>query len=95
VTDETKLMQAASRATRAKILVEDELFREAFRALEEDYTKALIATEAHEQRKRESLWQAIQILGNVRDHFASILRDGKLAKAELDELANKKRPKAA
>lgn len=36
---------------------------------------------------REKLFLAINIVGKVRAHFASIVASGKLAQAELKELA--------
>ena len=95
MTDETKLHLDLSRAARARQITDNELFREAFQKLEADYIKELMGSAAHEQRKRENLWQAVQILGNLRDHFSTILMNGKIAKAELDQLSNMKRPKAA
>jgi hypothetical protein len=38
---------------------------------------------------RESLWQAVNVLGKVRDHLARIVADGKLAQRELSDLVHK------
>jgi hypothetical protein len=40
---------------------------------------------------RERLWQAVNILRKVKDHLAQIVRDGKLAQREIDELAEKRK----
>ena len=36
---------------------------------------------------REKLFLAINIVGKVRDHLTSVIANGKLAQAELKELA--------
>jgi predicted metal-dependent hydrolase len=40
---------------------------------------------------RERLWQAVNILGKVKDHLAKIVRDGKLAQREIDQLAQRRK----
>jgi len=37
--------------------------------------------------KRERLWQAVHVVGKVRDHLKMLLDGGKLAQAELDNVA--------
>lgn len=87
MTDEGKLEQAAAKAARALDLLENELLIEAFRALEETYTAAWRATVIHDVAAREKLFLAVNIVGKVRDHLRAIVTNGKLAQAELKELA--------
>jgi hypothetical protein len=87
MTDEYKLDHAVARAVRAEALLADELLAEAFSALEANYTAAWRATTIDEAGAREKLFLAINIVGKVRDHLAAILANGKLAEAELKELA--------
>jgi hypothetical protein len=87
MTDESKLTQAAARAIRAQDLLENELLSEAFRSLEENYTAAWRTTGIDDTGAREKLFLAINIVGKVRDHLAVIITNGKLAQAELKELA--------
>ena len=35
---------------------------------------------------RERLWQAVNVVGKVRDHLTSMVTNGKLAQKELDQL---------
>jgi hypothetical protein len=51
------------------------------------YTSAWRATGIEDVATREKLFLAINIVGKVRDHLASIVAGGKLAQAELNELA--------
>ena len=85
--DESKLDQAAAKAIRAQELLENELLMEAFRGLEESYTAAWRATRIDDVAAREKLFLAINVVGKVRDHLSGILTNGKLAQAELKELA--------
>jgi hypothetical protein len=87
MTDESKLDRAIARAVRAEALLADELLGEAFRDLEANYTAAWRATTIDDVGAREKLFLAINIVGKVRDHLAAILANGRLAEAELKELA--------
>lgn len=87
MTDEASLGKVAAKAARAQELLEDELLSEAFEALETSYTSAWRATVIDDVAGREKLFLAINIVGKVRDHLASIVANGKLAGAELKELA--------
>jgi hypothetical protein len=89
------LQDALNRAFQAKTLLENELFREAFQTLETAYATAWKESQPHEFKSRENYWCAIQILGDVQKHLQTILTDGVIARAELDELAKRQRPKAA
>jgi hypothetical protein len=85
--DEFKLGEIAAKAMRAQDLLDNELLSEAFKGLEDNYTAAWRATTIDDVAAREKLFLAINIVGKVRDHLAAIVTDGKLAQAELKELA--------
>jgi hypothetical protein len=87
MTDESKLDQAVAKAVRAQGLLDDELLLEAFTGLEESYTAAWRSTTIDDVAAREKLFLAINIVGKVRDHLTAIVASGKLAQAELKELA--------
>ncbi len=87
MTGEDKLSQAAGKAVRAQRLLEDELLTEAFKGLEDSYTAAWRATTVDQIDAREKLFLAINIVGKVRDHLTGIVNNGKLAAAELKQLA--------
>ena len=88
---EDKLQAAVSRAARAQALLENELLRDAFEKLEDDYVAAWKTWSAADRDGRERLWQAVNVLGKVRDHLARVLADGKLAQRELTDLVHKPR----
>lgn len=84
--DEGKLHRDAARGNRAQSLLNDELLSEAFKTLETTYIQKWAGTEAPETEAREHFWRAIQILGDVRKHLASVAANGKVAKKQLDQL---------
>jgi hypothetical protein len=90
MTDEDKTQLAISRGARAKALLGDDLLTEAFTTLEAEYLKAWRATGVKQMEERERFWQAIQLLGLVRDHLGFVVGDGKIAQAELDRLKGMK-----
>jgi hypothetical protein len=87
MSDEIKLGEAAAKALRAQDLLDNELLTEAFKGLEDNYTAAWRATTIGDVGAREKLFLAINIVGKVRDHLTAIVTNGKLAQAELKELA--------
>ena len=88
-----KLEAAITRGARAKELLTNELLQEAFTRLEADYISAWRQTPARDTDARERLWQAVNIVGKVKDNLTTILSNGKLAQRELDDLIG--RDKAA
>lgn len=87
MSDENRLDQAAARAVRARELLDNELLSETFMELEDSYAAAWRSTTIEDVGAREKLFIAINIVGKVRDHLSAIVANGKLAQAELKELA--------
>lgn len=87
MSDENRLEQAAAKALHAQELIDHELLTEAFSTLEQNYIDAWRATTIEDVSGREKLFLAINIVGKVRDHLAAVAANGKLAQAELKELA--------
>lgn len=87
MTDEARLNATATRGARAEELLDNELLTEAFTALETSYVSTWRTTAIDDLAGREKLFLAINIVGKVRDHLASVVANGKLAQAELKELA--------
>lgn len=84
---EDKLQAAISRGARAEALLGNELLQEAFARLEQDYIEAWKTSPARDNDGRERLWQAVNIVGKVRDHLVKVINDGKLSQRHLNELA--------
>jgi hypothetical protein len=91
MTDELALNKAAERGARAQRLLDDDLLKDAFETLDRDYTKAWRETAARDTDARERLWQAVQIVGKVRDHLTHLVNGGKLAQREMSEIAGRRR----
>jgi hypothetical protein len=90
---EDKLQRDIVRGARAHELLKSELLQECFATLERDYIEAWKTSPARDTDGRERLWQAVNIVGKVRDHIVKVLNDGKLAQRQLDDLT--KAPKQA
>ena len=87
MTDEDKLSIAQGRASRAQNLLNDDMLTEAFKTLEESYTLAWRSTLVEDVGAREKLFLAVNIVGKVRDHLEKVLMNGKMAAAELKQIA--------
>ena len=87
MSDESGLDQAVMKAVRAQDLLDNELLTETFKTLEENYASAWRATVIDDAAGREKLFLAINIVGKVRDHLNAVVANGKLAQAELKDLA--------
>lgn len=87
MSNDNKLIRDAGRAVRARQLLEDELLVDAFKTLEEAYTLGWRNTTAGDTAAREKLFLAVNIVGKVRDHLTAAVTNGRLAQAELDEIA--------
>lgn len=81
-----KLLEARSRASRAKTLLEDELLSEGFDNLEARYIEAWRLTAPSDEKAREKLYIAVNVIGKLREHLAAIVSNGKIADRELEDL---------
>lgn len=85
--DEHKLLRDQNRALGAEALLNNDLFNEALKSIERDLIDAWKATPARDTDGRERCWSAIQQLGKIKGYVETVLRDGKLAAAQLKEIA--------
>jgi hypothetical protein len=88
---EDKLNESIARGARAEALLQNDLLREALATLERDYVDAWKMTPARDTDGRERLWQAVNVVGKVRDHIVRVVNDGKLSQRHLAELTTKGR----
>jgi len=86
--DENKLNNEVNKAHRAKTILEDPLFKEAFTLLKDEYQAAMLATKHNEDDQRKALWQAWHITSKVENHFRTAVETGKLATVQLNQLKN-------
>jgi hypothetical protein len=85
--DETKANNEMSRGARAKALLNNELLNDAFTALEAAYVERWRATHIDDERGREKLFIAVNVVGKVRAHLSGVVANGHIAVKQLDELA--------
>ncbi len=89
--DEHKLLRDAGKSVEAQALLDNALFNEALASIKAELIAAWEATPARDTEGRERCWTAVQQLGRLKGYFEAILNDGKLASAQLKQLAE--RPK--
>ncbi|WP_315731646.1 MULTISPECIES: hypothetical protein [unclassified Bradyrhizobium] len=78
----------AARGRRAQELLDDDLLKDAFKALEEGYVSAWRTTAVDNVTGREKLFLAINVVGKVKDHLTKVAADGRLAAAEIKAMAD-------
>ena len=75
-----------SRGEKAKLLLDEPLFKEAFEVLKQEYQNALLATKHHEDEERKILWLAYHLTDKVENHFRTVMDTGKLASVQLNDI---------
>jgi hypothetical protein len=88
MTDEIKLNRDMVRGSKAKQLLENELLTEAFDELEKSYFGAWRQSTPMDVNAREKLYLAANIVAKVKDHLGLIVKNGKIAEAELKQLTD-------
>ncbi len=83
---EDRLLEARNRASRANSLVNDELLAEGFANLEAAYVSAWRATGPDQEKAREKLYIAVNVIGKLKQHLETVIANGTLAEAELKTL---------
>ncbi len=76
--------QAIYRANRAKEVVENEAYIEAFEAIEQELTEQWKQSPARDQDAREKIWVMLKMLQKVKISLESTMDSGKLATKELE-----------
>lgn len=87
--NEDKLHAALSAGARADALLKNDLLNETFDYLAKEYIEHWKISPARDTDARERLWQAVNVIGKVKEHFIKVLNDGKLAQSDLNRLASK------
>ena len=76
------------RADEAKRLLDNPLFKEAFKTIREELIKHLLNTRVAEEVERDRLYITIKAIDLVEQHIQSVLETGKLAEKEQEEFIN-------
>lgn len=83
------LEQDISKANRASLLVNDELFVEALEGLKAELTRRVFET--RDPRERDRAVDLVNALDRIRGALVTYVSRGKLAKHELDQLLARRR----
>lgn len=84
--DKHKLRDKQARAEKAASLLRHELFVEAFDYLDTQFIEAWKSSEVADSETRERIYNLSQALNAVRGYFQSVVEDGKLAEAQIEDL---------
>lgn len=85
--DDDRLARADRRGAHAEALISDPLLNESLAKLEAAYAAAWKDSEPRDTEGRERLWQAVQIVGKVKNHLSKVANDGVVARKEIDQIA--------
>lgn len=89
--NEGKAREDVSRGEKAASLLRNEILQEAFQTLEQDFIQAWKSSSVDDLQNRERLYMLCQNLSALRGYLEGVVTSGKLAKAQLDELQNRKK----
>ena len=84
--DEGERAEEIDRGNKAKVILSDPLFQEAFDQLRELYMNAWEQTTIKDSDTRERLWMMIANLGDVKAHLKTVLETGQMSEQQLDDL---------
>ena len=73
-------MDKELREAKAKNLLSDELFNEAFTTLETDIRDTWYRTSLNDTEAREQAWLSLRLLERIRLHLTSIIESGDMAR---------------
>ena len=73
-------MDKELREAKAKNLLSDELFNEAFTTLETDIKDTWYRTSLNDTEAREQAWLSLRLLERIRLHLTSIIESGDMAR---------------
>ena len=73
-------MDKEQRESRARSLLSDELFNEAFTMLEQDIKDTWYRTSLGDTEAREQAWLSLRLLERIRLHLTSIIESGDMAR---------------
>jgi hypothetical protein len=90
-TKEIELGKAAAKGSRAQQLLDSDILNECFESLKKEYLDYWLMTHINDVNGRERLFQAVQIVGKVREHLQKIAANGRLATRDLSSIKTLKR----
>ena len=82
---EAKLRTQQERAAHAERLLNDEILKEAFDKLDTEFMRTWRATSVNDTEARERIYNLCTALDALKQHIASVIVDGKIAKINLEQ----------
>lgn len=74
------------RGNHAKRILNDELITEAFDVLEQAYLEMTLECDPSDDLGRYRYAEAVKVVRQVREHFRTVIDDGKMAHEELNRV---------
>lgn len=87
--DEQQIVRELSRAQRAREVLDNPLYQEAFAGLRDQLRQEWEISPARDTEGRERLWLAINLLGKVEQHLNQAVQTGRMARMELEQKRSK------
>jgi hypothetical protein len=82
---EAKLRTQQERAAHAERLLNDEILKEAFDKLDTEFMRTWRQTSVSDTEARERIYNLCAALDALKQHIASVIVDGKIAKINLEQ----------
>lgn len=80
------LSKQISEGAKAQQLLNEPLMKEAFDYLADRYKSEIFNTSYSDHEQRQVLWMAYNMIDKIKGHLESVMENGKLASAELEQL---------
>ena len=81
----SNLEKERERAHRARQVVDNDIFQEAWASIEKQLRTSWENTNAAQTVERERIWQALQMLKKVKYYLEGVIKTGEMAQIQLDE----------
>ena len=80
------LTKQISQGTKAQLILDEPLMKEAISYLKTRYKEEIFNTSYKDHEQRQVLWMAYNMVEKIKGHLESVMNEGKLASKELDQL---------
>jgi hypothetical protein len=80
------LTKQISQGTKAQLILDEPLMKEAISYLKTRYKEEIFNTSYKDHEQRQVLWMAYNMVDKIKGHLESVMNEGKLASKELDQL---------
>lgn len=87
-----KLHEQASKAAKARDILESEAFNDALATIKANYITLWENTPVRDTQAREQIWSQLKNLGLLKDQLQLVMSGGNVAKRQLDEMLARPKP---